>query len=123
VRRRPSTCSGWAAGEGGFATPFAIGLIGLLVGATVFAAAVGGVLVTQRRVSAAADLAVLAGASALQRGGSACAAAGRVARSNGARLTACGVQGSTLLVRVTATAAGLFGTSVTVRAQARAGPA
>lgn len=80
-------------------------------------------LVAQRRTAAAADLAALAGAGALQRGDPACSAARSVASSNRARLTACLTEGEVVTVRVERQVKGWFGAATTVASRARAGPA
>lgn len=108
--------------ERGSATVLALTLLGALGLAGLLLSFVAGVLVTQRRVEAAADLAALAGASALQRAGDGCAAAREVARRNGAEVVACRALGAELRVAVHAETAGLLGHSLTVSGQARAGP-
>lgn len=107
--------------ERGSATVLALTVIGALSLAGLLLASVAGVLVTQRRMEAAADLAALAGASAVQEGGDGCAAARDVGRRNGAEAVVCRVVGSELRVTVRAEKA-LLGRSVTVSGQARAGP-
>jgi secretion/DNA translocation related TadE-like protein len=100
--------------------------LGILLLVTAAMAFQGGVLVAQRRVQAAADLAALAGAAAAQRGEDACAAAAKVAERNAARLATCSVQGSAaseVLVAVARDGPRLFGRSVVVHASARGGPA
>jgi secretion/DNA translocation related TadE-like protein len=84
--------------------------------------ALGGLVVGQRRAASAADLAALAGASALQRGDGGCDAARRTADSNGARLVECGPSGEDLLVRVVVDVDLLRLRTVAVPARARAGP-
>lgn len=71
----------------------------------------------------AADLAALAGADALAFGTAPCPIAETVARHNGARLSACRIEGERVWLEVTVTrAVPLVGTGQ-VRAAARAGPA
>lgn len=71
----------------------------------------------------AADLAALAGADALAVGTAPCPIAESVARRNGARLSACRIEGERVWLEVTVTrAVPLVGTGH-VRAAARAGPA
>ena len=110
------------ASQRGSATVLALTVIGALSLAGLLLASVAGVLVAQRRVEAAADLAALAGASALQRGGDGCAAASEVARRNGAENVACRAVGTELRVTVGVETTALPGRSVTVSGQARAGP-
>jgi secretion/DNA translocation related TadE-like protein len=73
----------------------------VLLGAT--AGVVRGIAVTARhRVEAAADLAALAGATAVLDGAAAaCTAADEVARANGGRLSRCAVAGGVVEVVVT----------------------
>ena len=97
-------------------------LMGLLSVVSVFVAALGGVVVDQRRVATAADLAALAAAGALQGGADACAAASAVARRNGGRLRSCRVSGDLVAVEVVRAERVVLGKGVRVSAQARAGP-
>ena len=96
--------------------------IGVLAVVAVFAATLGGVLVDQRRVESAADIAVLAAASALQTGGDPCAAAGSVAHRNRAFLVGCRVAGDVVTLRAAVAARLVLGSTVRVTAEARAGP-
>ena len=114
--------------ERGLAAPLVVTLTGLLLVLTLLAGVLGRLLVDQRRVAAAADLAALAGAGALQLDREPCAAAATTARRNGAELLTCTVSGEQ--VRVTAAVPssaapgllGLVGRSVSVEAAAEAGP-
>jgi secretion/DNA translocation related TadE-like protein len=108
--------------ERGSAAVLATVLIGLLVVVSMFVGALGAVVADQRRVESAADLAALAAAAALQSGVDACAAAGSVARRNGARLRSCRVSGDLVAVEVMRGARVVLGRAVRVSAQARAGP-
>lgn len=111
-----------AGAERGSATVLAVPLLGLLTVLAVLLAFVGGAVTTRRKAAAAADLAALAGASALQQGGDACADAGTVARLNETRLASCEVDGAEVRVVVRAETAALLGKVVTVTARSRAGP-
>jgi secretion/DNA translocation related TadE-like protein len=91
----------------------AVGWIGLLAAAVV---------ASQHRVDGFADLASLAGASALQTGGDPCAAARTTAEVNDLRLLACSVRYPDVLVSVEGTARLPFGLPGTLRSSARAGP-
>ena len=72
----------------------------------------------------AADAAALAAAAQARRGAeTACASAGLVARSDGARLVRCQLSGDVATVTVSAAPAALFGWQGAVRVDARAGPA
>lgn len=106
----------------GSASVLALPLLAALTIAAVLLAFVGGAVSTRRRVAAAADLAALAGAAELQRGGDGCTAAAALAARNDATLSSCRVAGPGLQVTVQAETATLFGRSLTVTARARAGP-
>jgi secretion/DNA translocation related TadE-like protein len=108
--------------ERGSAAVLAVVLIGVLVTVAVLLAAVGGAVVDQRRVGAAADLGALAGASAAQRGDDPCTAARAVVRDNHARLAACAVAGEVVTVHTDRRTRPVLGLRVTVASQARAGP-
>jgi secretion/DNA translocation related TadE-like protein len=103
-------------------------LAGLLLVVSLVAAGLGRLLVDPRRAAAAADLAALAGAAALQQSGDGCAAAHRTAAANGARLVGCRVSGDHVVVRsfvAPPEAAGLLGLvlrAVRVEAEAHGGP-
>lgn len=113
----------------GAATIFVLVLVAVLGVVAVGGAVAGGVLVGQRRAAAAADLAALAGAEALQVGGGsasagvgACEAAGRVSERNEARLTGCFVEGLEVAVEVTVDVPAVFGGEWSIPGGARAGP-
>jgi secretion/DNA translocation related TadE-like protein len=97
-------------------------VIVVVVAATIMGAVLGAVLVQQRRIESAADLAALAGAAAVQRGDDGCTAAHVAARRNGARLAACLTRGDTVTVTAAQTTTLLFGWPVHQQAHARAGP-
>ena len=109
--------------ERGAGSVLAVAMMGLLVTVTVAAAGVVGVVATHRTAQAAADLAALAGAAALQDGGDACAQAAAVAERNLARLDSCAVDGWDVAVGVTADTAHLPGGVLDLHARGRAGPA
>lgn len=109
--------------ERGSATVHAAVFIGLLVTMAVVASAVAAVFVGHRRAASAADLAALAGASALQRGGAGCGAAASIAEENAARLVGCVTDGEVVTVRVSVDVPTLVRSSFEVRSRARAGPA
>lgn len=112
----------WSRTERGQGVVLALPLIGVLLTVTVMLAVLGSVVVAQRRAQSAADLAALAGAAAGQRGQDECAAAAGLARRNGAGLEACRVDGEAVTVHSVLEVTRLLGRSVTVRAEARAGP-
>ena len=109
--------------ERGSATVHATVLIGLLTTLALIAASATGLVTAHRRAAAAADLAALAGASALQQGQSGCPVAGRLARANGSRMVGCQRGGEVLTVEVEIAVDSLFGRSFVLRGKARAGPA
>jgi secretion/DNA translocation related TadE-like protein len=112
-------------GERGTAAVLVLVCLGVLVMVALVLAFQGGVLVAQRRAQAAADLAALAGASALQRRDDGCAAATANAARNGARVSRCriaGVSGQEVVVTVARAGPELLGRSLDVEASARAGP-
>lgn len=114
-----------AAGEERGSAVWLMPFVGVLVLLTLVLAFHGGALVTQRRAQAAADLAALAGAAALQAAGDGCAAAAATARHNGARLASCrvvGPGGRELVVTVRRDGPAVLGRRVDVKAAARAGP-
>lgn len=109
-------------GERGAASVFALLLVGVLTAAVAAALSLNAYLVGQRRVAAAADLAALAGAAELQQGRDGCAAADRLALDNGARMTSCEVDGTTILVAVEVEVESLLGPDLQIPGHARGGP-
>ena len=110
----------------GSASTLGVVLVAALVLAALVSTAVGAVVVGQRRVESAADLAALAGAAALQQGAPACQAARSVARRNEARLVRCGRDGDLVVVEVGRDLrlglGRLLPSALTVTGSARAGP-
>lgn len=98
-----------------------LALVGLLVFVAVVAVGVSTVVVGHRRAQAAADLAAIAGATALRDGQDPCAEAGAVADGNGAELAECSVAGATVAVVARLRLPAALGDRW-VRARARAGP-
>lgn len=113
---------GRARRERGAAAVTALALVGALATVAVLLAHLAGALVTSRRAASAADLAALAGATAVQQGKDGCRAAAWTARRNHAALSSCSLQGQDVLVVVQAPTPALLGTSLAVSARARAGP-
>ena len=109
-------------GDRGAATVLATACLGvvLMVGAGL--GVVAAMVADHRRAQAAADLAALAGATALHQGIDACGAAQRVTSANDADLTACSVAGADVVVTVTATGPRWLGQSADLEGRARAGP-
>lgn len=108
--------------ERGLASPMLVTLAAVLVVATLFAAALGRLLIDQRRVAAAADLAGLAAAAAIQRGQAPCVAARVTAEENGARLVGCAVRGERVRIESGLASTTVLDRVVPLRATAYAGP-
>ena len=112
-------------GERGGATVLVVAMAGVPMFVMVGLAAAGGLVTAQRRAQAAADLAALAGASALADVSSPtapCAAADRVAGRNAAVLDACTPDGRAIRVTVSVAGPDVPWREVRVTAEARAGP-
>ena len=112
--------------ERGSATVLTVAAIGVVVTMATAALLVAGVVRDVHRARGAADLAALAAAGPLTAGAPPdCAAAARVARANGATLTACTLQGDGAVVVsasvVRPTTAGWLRGPACVSASARAG--
>jgi secretion/DNA translocation related TadE-like protein len=109
--------------ESGAATVLVLAMVGVLAFVTIGLAAGASLFRSQRQAQSAADLAVLAAASAQQRGDDGCAAARAVAAANAARVVDC--QPGTDDVRLSVEVDGprWRGRHVSVAARARAGPA
>ena len=116
-----SAASGRRRDEQGVAVVVALGLVGVLV--LVAAVCVGSVAIVlaHRRAQVAADLAALAAASALQRGIDPCGVASRIAGRQGATVTGCVIEGTTVLVSTAIDLPTALGGDA-VPARARAGP-
>ncbi len=109
-------------GEGGSATANAVVWIGVITAMAMACVLAAAVITTHRRSQAAADLAALAGAQALQRGADGCRAAAVNAGRNRAELLRCASVDSDMVVTVAAVPPDVFGAALTVPARARAGP-
>ena len=114
MRRRRRGWPRMLAGEDGYATVVAAGIIAAVASLLLAVAAAGSAVAARHSAQVAADLAAVAGAWELAQGRDACSTAGDVASRNGARLTGCTVDGRD--VEATATVRGRS-------AVARAGPA
>ena len=79
-------------GEEGGATVVGLGLVLALLALAGALAGAGALAVAQAKARVAADLAAVAGAEELWRGGDACAAAAATAQANGARLRSCEIR-------------------------------
>jgi secretion/DNA translocation related TadE-like protein len=122
-RRGERRRSRWR-GDGGSATVAAVGVIAVLLVLTGSGLTLSSAVLASHRARSAADLASLAGASALMRGeptGAACARAAAIARRGGAELVSCRAAGAgTLTVRAgVRPSLGILGPA---GASARAGP-
>ena len=109
-------------GEGGSATVVALALLGLLVLVGAALGVVTAMVHAHRQAQSAADLAALAAAGTLARGGDACMSAARIAVANHARLHACEVHGREVVVEVTVSGPHWLGQTEDLQARARAGP-
>jgi secretion/DNA translocation related TadE-like protein len=108
-------------GEDGAGAVLAVAMMGLLVATTVGTSGAVGVVASHRRAQSAADLAALAGASALQDGGDPCGRAAVIARRNGAELRRCDTRDWQVAV-VVSRAVRLPGSAFGLEARGLAGP-
>ncbi|MDI6910567.1 Rv3654c family TadE-like protein [Nocardioides sp.] len=106
----------------GSATLFAVSCLAVLLLLGAALGVVGAMVRAHRMAQSAADLAALAAATALGRGGEPCAAGTAVAVANGARLAGCSVTGREVLVRVEVEGPHWLGQTADLSAEARAGP-
>ncbi|WP_341924558.1 Rv3654c family TadE-like protein [Nocardioides psychrotolerans] len=107
----------------GAVTVVVVALAGLLLLLGSALGVVAALVVAHRSAQAAADLAAVAGATALQRGRDPCSTAADVAAGNGASLSACAVVGRDVLVDVSVTGPRWLGQDADLEGRARAGPA
>ncbi|MFC5729151.1 MULTISPECIES: Rv3654c family TadE-like protein [Nocardioides] len=111
--------------ERGAATVLAVAMSGalLLVGAAT--GVVAAIFVAHRQAQAAADLAALAGATAVadHHGRDPCGQAADVAAANDAALSSCAVEGEDVVVEVVVVGPRWLGQDEDLTARARAGPA
>lgn len=116
IRSVQPACPAWPAllrDDRGYATVLSAGIIASVVALALVVAAVVGWVADSHRAQVAADLAAVAGATALHTGGDACTVARETAQLNGADVVDCNVTGAD----VTVTAATGRGEAV-----AKAGP-
>lgn len=111
------------ADERGSATLLVLAMAGLLMFLGLGLSGVAAIVLTQRSAQAAADLAALAGASAVASGSDACEGAAAIAESNGVTLVDCRLAGPVVTVAVTVAGPRLIDRRYDVTAEARAGPA
>ena len=111
-----------ASDQRGAVTVLATALLGVLLFLTAAFGVAEAMVSDHRRAQAAADLAALAGAQAIQQAGDACTAAADIAAANGADLEECQVQGEDVVVTARVTGPRWLGARGDLSAQARAGP-
>jgi secretion/DNA translocation related TadE-like protein len=99
----------------------ALALTGLLLFVAAISAGTVAIVVAHRRAQTAADLAALAAAATLQRGGDGCAAATTIAGRHEAAVTRCAIEGLNVLVVTSVALPPALGGG-DVPARARAGP-
>ena len=109
-------------GERGAASVLVTAVLALLALVGAALGVVASLVVDHRTAQSAADLAALAGATALGRGGDACGEARRVSSANGAELVSCRVLGDDVRVGVRVTGPRWLGQHGDLVAEARAGP-
>lgn len=107
--------------ERGAGTVLGIAMMGLLVSVTLAVGCGVAVVATHRAAQAAADLAALAAAGALQEGGDPCASAADIATDNRSTLRGCRIDGWSVSVVVVSEVRLPVG-RVELPARARAGP-
>lgn len=117
-RDRPRT----AQVDQGSASLFLVACIGVVVLLGLGASFMTATASAHRRAQSGADLAALAGAGTLQRGGDPCAASGRVAAANDAELVSCRVIGDDVLVGVRVIGPEFLGHTFEIGGRSRAGP-
>lgn len=108
--------------ERGTASLLVVSLIGVIVLLGMAASFMTAGAAAHRRAQAAADLAALAGAVALQRGQDPCSAAGSVAGGNEAAVAECRVEGEDVVVEVSVESPEFLDHSFSIHGEARAGP-
>ncbi|WP_187351987.1 Rv3654c family TadE-like protein [Allosaccharopolyspora coralli] len=108
----------------GAATLQAAGVVLALLLLLTFGLQLGAAVLSRHRAEGAADLAALAAAAHIDRGGDlACATAGRVARGMDVSVTSCSVHGWQAWIRTRAEPAGVLAGFASSSGRARAGPA
>jgi secretion/DNA translocation related TadE-like protein len=115
----------WATDQRGAATVLAVAMTGVLLLVGAATGVVAAIFVAHRKAQAAADLAALAGATALadRSGEDPCGLAADVAAANHATLTSCAVEGEDVVVEVGVTGPRWLGQDDDLTGRARAGPA
>ncbi len=108
--------------ERGAATVLVVAFLGLLLLVGAALGVVGAMVRAHRGAQSAADLAALAGASALARGDDPCTEAAAIAVANGADLVACTPEGREVRLSVVMEGPHWLGQTADLTAEARAGP-
>ncbi len=106
----------------GSGTIYALVLVAVVAATAVGAAAVGGAVIARHRAMSAADLAALAAADMLVRGGDPCAAAGHIAARQAVELISCSTTEMVVDVTVGVPVRGALGFGLVAQMRARAGP-
>jgi secretion/DNA translocation related TadE-like protein len=107
----------------GAASIFVLAVGFVLVAAGLAGASIGTARTGRQQARTAADLGALAGAAQVIDGeGAACSRAGQLASANGGRMTACRLEGLTIVVEVVVPVTPLPGLTRFASAAARAGP-
>lgn len=117
MRRRPA-----GEAETGSASMWLTPMVAIIGVVTLVLAHVGAALVERRQAQSAADLAAVAGATALQHGEDGCGRAAAIAERNEADLVGCSVSGRRITLRVRRHVEVPVLGDVPVTARARAGP-
>lgn len=122
TRMRATRRARVAHGQRGAVTVLAVALLGVLLLVTAAFGVAEAMVSDHRRAQAAADLAALAGAQAIQQAEDGCGSAARIAAANGAALADCEVQGQDVVVTTRVAGPRWLGARGDLSAQARAGP-
>jgi secretion/DNA translocation related TadE-like protein len=109
-------------GDRGAVTVLALAVLAMLILLTAGFGVAEAIVVAHRRAQAAADLAALAAAQAIQRARDPCGEASTVAAGNGAALDQCRIDGEDVLVTARVPGPRWLGAHGDLSAQARAGP-
>jgi secretion/DNA translocation related TadE-like protein len=108
--------------QSGSATIWALAFLGMAAAVAWIGLWAASAVAFQHHLDGSADLAALAGATALQSGEDACTAARRTAEDNAATVVACMVRNSDVLVSVQDNLQLPFGLPTAFQSAARAGP-
>jgi len=106
----------------GAVTVLAVAMLGILILIAAALAVGESMVVAHRRAQAAADLAAVAAAQAIQHARDPCSAASDVAAANGATMTGCAVADDDVTISATVPGPRWLGAQGDFAARARAGP-